>query len=127
MRQLDRALRAFEFGGAYFPVAAALAKHGELTQRELLALSDIEQPTMAALLGRMERDGFVERAPHSTDRRAVNFSLSAKAKSRVPKARAAMHDVAHRALAGFTEAERTEFLGYLKRVVENLDADQGAE
>ena len=126
-REFDQALRTLGFSSAHFPVVGELAEHGELTQRQLLEHSDVEQPTMAALLARMERDGIVERAPHPTDKRAVNFSLSTKAKSRVPKARVAMHDVHRRALAGFTAKERTAFVRYLKRVSANLiEGDDGA-
>lgn len=129
MRQFERALRPIGFGSAYVPVVGALYEHTELTQRELLERSHIEQPTIAALLLRMERDGLVERAPHPTDGRAVNFALSAKARSRVPRMRLSMLNVAHRALDGFTDAERAAFVGYLERVADNLttgerDADR---
>ena len=36
----------------------------------------VEQPTMAALLARMERDGVVVRTPHPSDRRSSRFALS---------------------------------------------------
>ena len=51
-----------------------------LTQKELARLAAIEQPTMAATLARMERDGLIERRADPDDGRSSLVSLSAKAR-----------------------------------------------
>ncbi len=123
MRHFERQLRPLDFGMAYLPVVTALDEQGPLLQRDLAAYAHVEQPTMAALIGRMERDGLVTREPHPTDKRATHLSLSRKAKSRLPRAREALVSIAERAMEGFTAAERAQLLGYLERVVKNLEAD----
>jgi MarR family transcriptional regulator for hemolysin len=46
-----------------------LALEGELTQTELAERMRVEAPTLAGILDRMERDGWVERRPAPGDRR----------------------------------------------------------
>nr|WP_275410201.1 MarR family transcriptional regulator [Streptomyces sp. SID14478] len=67
---------------------AALAQGGAMSQKELARLARIEQPSMAQLLARMERDGLVERAPAPDDRRGSLISLTAVAGGTTPQPRA---------------------------------------
>ncbi|MEY4576971.1 MAG: MarR family transcriptional regulator [Pseudomonadota bacterium] len=121
MRHFEQRLRPLDFGMAYLPVVLALQENGDLLQKSLAEHAHVEQPTMAALLARMERDGLVSRQPHPTDKRASRIALSAKAKARVPAAKEGLAEVAERALSGLTERERATLLGLLKRVVQNLE------
>ena len=121
MRRFEQRLRPLGFGMAYFPVVIALEENGSLLQKELARLANIEQPTMAALLIRMERDELIVREPHLTDKRASWISLTAKAKARLPEAKEIMRQVSGSAISGFNESERTMFLQLLQRVAKNLD------
>ncbi|NBD08241.1 MarR family transcriptional regulator [Corallococcus sp. c25j21] len=121
MRHFEQRLRPLDFGMAYLPVVGELEEHGALLQKQLAELARVEQPTMAALLTRMERDGLITREPHPGDKRAMRISLSAKAKARVPQAREQLGEVADQATAGFSERERATLIALLRRVVSNLD------
>src|SRR5438309_9594861 len=46
-----------------------LSHDGELSQAELAERMRIEPPTLAGILDRMERDGWIERRPAPADRR----------------------------------------------------------
>lgn len=121
MRRFEQRLRPLEFGMAYLPVVIALDENGALLQKQLAEHAHVEQPTMAALLTRMERDGLISREPHPRDKRASQISLSAKAKARLPSAKARLGEVAEQATSGFSERERATFVALLRRVVNNLD------
>jgi MarR family transcriptional regulator, transcriptional regulator for hemolysin len=121
MRRFEQLLRPLGFGMAYLPVVIALQENGALLQKNLAELAHVEQPTMAALLARMERDGLIARQPHVSDKRASQISLSAKAKARLPSAKARLGQVAERATAGFSDRERATLIALLRRVVNNLD------
>ncbi|PTL75572.1 MarR family winged helix-turn-helix transcriptional regulator [Vitiosangium sp. GDMCC 1.1324] len=123
MRRFEQLLRPLDFGMAYLPVVIALEEHGALLQKQLAEYARVEQPTMAALLTRMERDGLIEREPHPSDKRASQISLSAKAKARLPLAKKQLGEVAEQATSGFSERERATFLALLRRVVDNLTPD----
>jgi len=121
MRRFERLLRPLGFGTAYLPVVVALEENGALMQKQLADHARVEQPTMAALLARMERDGLISRAPHQADKRASTISLSAKAKARLPSAKEQLGEVVEKALAGLSERERATLVALLRRVVKNLD------
>jgi MarR family transcriptional regulator, transcriptional regulator for hemolysin len=121
MRHFEQRLRPLDFGMAYLPVVIALDENGALLQKHLAELAHVEQPTMAALLARMERDGLIAREPHPNDKRASQISLSKKAKDRLPSAKDRLGEVVEQATSGFDEAERAIMIALLRRVVENLD------
>jgi MarR family transcriptional regulator for hemolysin len=121
MREFEQRLRPLDFGMAYLQVVVPLEENASLQQKQIAQLAHVEQPTMAALLTRMERDGLISRAPHPTDKRSSQISLSAKAKARVPLAKERLGEVAERATAGLSERERTTLIALLRRVVNNLE------
>ncbi|NOK16695.1 MarR family winged helix-turn-helix transcriptional regulator [Corallococcus carmarthensis] len=125
MRHFEQRLRPLDFGMAYLPVVVALEEHGPLLQKQLAEHARVEQPTMAALLTRMERDGLIEREPHPDDKRASQISLSAKGRERLPQAKEQLTEVAEQATAGFSERERATFMALLRRVVANLEPASG--
>lgn len=105
---------------AYLPVVFALEESGPLLQKDLLRRVEIEQPTMTALLARMERDGIVRRTANASDGRAQLISLTAKARSRLIRVRAAMLGVVEEAMAGVSPSARAALMDALRSVVENL-------
>jgi DNA-binding MarR family transcriptional regulator len=120
MRSFERELRPLGFGMAYLPVVMALEEGGPMLQKDLLQRARIEQPTMAALLARMERDGVIARKPDPIDSRARRISLTAKGRARLGASRRAMYEVVDVALAGIDARERAELMSVLRRVVTNL-------
>ena len=121
MRHFEQRLRPLDFGMAYLPVVIALEEKGTLPQRQLAEYAHVEQPTMAALLVRMERDGLVLREPHPSDKRSSLISLSAKARESLPSAKEQLAGVVEQATAGFSEGERATLITLLRRVVSNLE------
>ncbi|MGD0132875.1 MAG: MarR family transcriptional regulator [Bryobacteraceae bacterium] len=120
MRRFEERLRPHGFGMAYLPVVFALEESGPLLQKDLLRRVEIEQPTMTALLARMERDGIVRRTANSSDGRAQLISLTAKARSRLARVQAAMLGVVEEAMAGVSPGARAALMDALRSVVENL-------
>ncbi len=108
---------------AQVPVLYALREGASLTQKELASLARIEQPTMAQLLGRMERDGLILRAANPDDQRSSLISLTKRARKRLPRAKEILLEGNAEALRGFTEEEVATLCGLLRRVVKNLDPD----
>ena len=121
VRHFEQRLRPLEFGWAYLPVVVALKEGGRLTQKELSEHAKVEQPTMAALLARMERDGLIARESHATDKRSSWISLSAKAKARLPRAMKQLAEVVELATSGLSGGERATLIEILRRIVNNLD------
>lgn len=119
-QRLTEAVRPLGLAPAQFMTLLELWEEDGLTQAELVARLDVEQATMAGTLGRMERDGLVERRPHPKDRRAQTVHLSERAKAlKIPATTAAMA-VNTRALDGLSPEKAAEFLDFLRQIIGNL-------
>ena len=98
-RAIDQRLKAAGVSSGHMPVFFALAGEPALTQKELARLAAIEQPTMAATLARMERDGLIERRADPTTGAAAFVSLSAKARRKAELVTQAIAEINGQALA----------------------------
>src|SRR6202453_998698 len=77
LRRGDARLRPLGFAMSYLPVLRALAmRRRPLSQKELAQAAGVEQPTMAETIGRLVRDGMVQREPNPDDRRSTGISLT---------------------------------------------------
>lgn len=120
-RANDR-LRELGVGWAQVPVLRALHSGTRLSQTALAAFANIEQPTMAQMLSRMEREGVVRRSPNPEDRRSYLYSLTPKARRKVPAVRRALEDTGRELLAGLDPADLERVGDALRTMVANLQS-----
>lgn len=124
-RAIDRRLKPLGLSSAHMPVMMfALGDGRELSQKALAEMAAIEQPTMAATLSRMERDGLVARRPDPRDRRVMLFSLTPAARAKTDALREAAIAVNAQALRGLDGPEHALFLDMLARVVAALGDEE---
>ncbi len=125
-RLSEARLKPLGFGVGYLPALVALKDGRAETQRDLARFVRIEQPSMAQMMIRMERDGLIRRSPDPADGRSRRISLTDTALARLPDACAALFQGNREALDGFTEEEATQFIALLDRLIANLDRLGGA-
>ncbi|WP_375392790.1 MarR family winged helix-turn-helix transcriptional regulator [uncultured Sphingomonas sp.] len=109
----------------YLPVLTALMPGERLAQKVLTERAGIEQPTMAATLGRMERDGVIEREPDPDDRRSALVRLTPQAIAQRAAITAAIDSVSAEALARVDEADRTRLRRILHDVIAAVEVALG--
>lgn len=114
-------LKPHGFGVGHIPVLIALRDGVASTQTELARFAKVEQPPMAQMLARMERDGLIRRTTNPDDGRSRKIVLTKKAKASLPKAVDTLLQGNRRVLSGFSDAEAAQFIGHLQRVIENID------
>ncbi|MFF2520667.1 MarR family winged helix-turn-helix transcriptional regulator [Streptomyces liangshanensis] len=119
----DRRLRPLGLTFGQVPVLAALSQIDALPQKELVKLARIEQPSMAQLLARMERDGLVRRTPSPKDHRVSMISLTEACLAALPQALSALQETNSGALKGFSAQEVDLLQDMLDRVLTNLETD----
>jgi len=119
-RAIDRRLKPLGIATGQLPVFFALGAGGALTQKALAEIASIEQPTMAATLARMERDGLISRRADPKDGRSALVALTPTAFDKARQVRAAVDEVNAIALSALDPAERDAFRRMLSRVVEAL-------
>lgn len=119
-RRIERRLKPLGLSPAYLPVIFALGDGGALSQKDLVARAAVEQPTMAATLARMERDGLLRKQADPRDRRSQLYTLDRHAKEAVAGVRMAALASNEEALSVLTDEERAQYLALVGRVVGRL-------
>lgn len=126
-RLSEARLKPLGFGVGHLPVLVALRDGRASTQRDLARFARIEQPPMAQMLARMERDGLIERVPDPADGRSRRITLTAAADARLPDAIGVLLRGNQEVLSGFTDEEAGLLVLLLKRLIANLDRVAGVE
>ncbi|MGB5831292.1 MAG: MarR family transcriptional regulator [Thiohalocapsa sp.] len=119
-RHLQGRIKPLGLTTGTFPALLVLWESDGLTQRELTEHLDIEQPTMANTLARMERDGLIVRKKDPADARARRIWLTDKARDLRAPAIAAAVQVNSDALAGLSEADRGQFIALMGRIIAGM-------
>ena len=118
----DLRLGKIGFATAQLPVLAALKDGDSRSQTELARWARVEQPTMAQLLARMERDGIIRREPDPADRRSSLISLTQEARDRLPAGRAILQQSNKEMTRGLSAEDLQTLIALLRRVLGNLEA-----
>jgi DNA-binding MarR family transcriptional regulator len=126
-RLAEGRMKPLGFGVGHLPVLVALRDGQASTQRDLACFAKVEQPPMAQMLARMERDGLIQRTPDPVDGRSSLISLTQTAETRMPGAIETVLQGNREALRGFTDKEAVQLIALLKRVIVNLDRIASAE
>lgn len=125
-RLLARALREeieqFGVSPGQFAQLLTLYEDDSLTQAELCERVQIEQPTMARTLARMERDGLVERHPDPRDARRSLVCLTDSARARRSDLVGAATSVNGTATRGLDQAAVAAFMVTMSTLIDNLQA-----
>jgi DNA-binding MarR family transcriptional regulator len=119
-RCLQDALKEYGVAPGQFAPLVMLFEEDGLTQAELCRRINVEQPTMANTLERMERDGLVKRKADSDDRRRAHVFLTSRAKDIQAQVMEAARAVSNRTVAKLTAGEQDDMFRLVARMVENL-------
>lgn len=120
-RAIDCRLKQIGVSSGMLPVFLALGRGARLSQKALAVAAAIEQPTMAVILSRMEREGLIDRWPDPADRRSQLIALTPAAIIMADQIEEAVMDVNGIALQYIEEADRVTFFYLLKAVVLSLE------
>jgi len=99
-----------------------LAKNEGVTQVELAAAMEMEQPSMVNLIDGLEKKGFVVRQPLERDRRANGIFLTDKARKEADDIIAYAHQLRGQVLTGIDESELEAATRVLRKVGRNVGA-----
>jgi MarR family transcriptional regulator, transcriptional regulator for hemolysin len=120
-RVADGLLKPLGLAAGQIPIFAALKDGAALSQMTLARIAQIEQPTMAATLSRMERDGLIRREPDPADGRSSLISLTPAAIAKIPRMSELLTGGNEEALKGFDHAEKKVLAEMLVRIIANLE------
>ena len=122
-RFADCRLEPLGLAAGQLPILTALIARESLSQKALTEHAAIEQPTMAATLARMERDGIIERNPDPRDGRGALFSLAPSTREKAGALRATVEGMSADALADLPKADHDAFRAMLRIVIATLERE----
>lgn len=119
MERIDAVLRPFELTFARYEVLRLLSfsSAGSMPMTRLGSLLQVHPTTVTSAVARLERQGYVERLRHDTDRRIVLAAITTEGRAVVEKATDGLNtEVFERpGLASPELADLTRLLGLLRR------------
>lgn len=125
--QADKRLVTHDLTTAQWGPLMKLRTQGSATVAELARWSQTDAGAMTRLLDRLEKKGLCRRVRSTEDRRVVMVELTPEGEAAMEHVPEVLAEVMNQHLAGFSRAEWTELLGYLRRMVETGDALREAE
>lgn len=120
-RAVDDGLRVHGLTLALIGPLLLLSWKGPMLQRDMVRASAIKQPAMVALLDKLETMGMIERQVVAADKRAAAVSLTEAGRAAAATGREVLLDVNARGVDGFSQEEAARFVGFLTKLIANLE------
>lgn len=122
LQRIDTVLRPLDLTFARYEILTLLSftKKGALPMTRMGTLLQVHPTSVTSAIDRLEGQGFVERLPHPTDRRAVLASITESGRARALQATAALNGQVFEQL-GITEHQTSQ----LRSVLRALRANAG--
>ena len=122
LQRIDTVLRPLDLTFARYEILTlpSFTKQGSLPMTKMGALLQVHPTSVTSAVDRLEGQGFVERLPHPTDRRAVLASITEAGRARALAATAALNGQVFEQL-GITEHQ----VNQLRTVLRALRANAG--
>lgn len=121
LSQVNEKTSHFGVTQGQLPVLCCLNEKEGQTQSELCKNIQVEQPTMANTLRRMERDGLICRSPSEHDGRQSKIFISSAVRPVLEVLQAKRDEVISRMLRDMSEEERKTFVRLIDVAVKSLD------
>ena len=80
----------------------------------------LSHPTVSGILSRLEKKGFIQITPDSTDRRCKRVSLDQKGRECLARMEETITGNERRMVENFTEEEKQQFADFLNRAILNM-------
>lgn len=98
-----------------------LYDHGQMSQVEICRDLEMDKSTVAKMLSRLEKDGFVTKSVNPDDVRSFRVALTDKAIALVPQAREIHKNWIDAITSKLTDLEKRNFLELLKKAADTAN------
>lgn len=97
--------------------------HKQMSQVEICRDLDMDKSTVAKMLARLEKDGFIIKKVHPDDVRAFQITLTDKAVALVPRAREIQNEWLNEVTRFLSDLEKQNFFELMERVAATADTN----
>lgn len=102
------------------PILLTLKDNEGISQNELAKKLHVKPPTIAVSVKRLSASGYIVKEDDENDARISHLHLTEMAKKEIEEIQESFNSSADKMLAGFTEEEKAQFTGYLRRILDNV-------
>lgn len=127
-RTFERILKAKgvdEFNGAQGRILYILWNNNNISIKQISKFTKLAKTTLTAMLERMEMQGLIKRTVSQEDKREIIVSLTDKAKTLQTDFLDVTRQMEEIFYKNFTEKQIENFENTLKKIIENLEKDNG--
>ncbi|TYO95254.1 MarR family transcriptional regulator [Geothermobacter ehrlichii] len=121
MNMLNQEIKPYGVVHGQVPVLCCLHGNEGQTQKELCEQIQVEQPTLANTLMRMEKSSLIKRIPCEKDKRKTKIYLTPESRPIITTLQNHAEDVSQWMLSAMSDEEKKEFLRLLDIVIDTLD------
>ena len=107
-------------------ILECLIQNGEVNQKAIASICEIEPATVGSILSRMERDGLVRRRQRNGDRRSLYVSLTPRGDALGRQMMELFHQADTRAAALLSPQEQAQLLSLLNKVCTAVQPEEEA-
>ncbi|MES1157326.1 MAG: MarR family transcriptional regulator [Alphaproteobacteria bacterium] len=100
-------------------ILSTLIARNDLTQAQLTQMAGIEKSSVVLFIDALEKDGWVERQPHPTDRRAHRVHLTREGRARFREVGKKLAAAEREALAALRATEQRTLQELLLKLIED--------
>ena len=115
-------LEKLEVHPGQVPLLFHLEWYGEMSQKELVDKLLVKPPTVAVMIKRMEKSGFVSRRRDDKDQRITRIGLTQKGVEILRQVEQALETVENECFQGFTPEDKEGSARLLGKIRNNLSA-----
>ena len=123
-KRLRGRLRKSGINIARWRVLSVLRAHGDLTLGRIVDLTAMDQPAVSRIVTQLEREGLARREVSTRDSRVVHVSLTKAGEKAFADVYPTAQKHQKRALSGFTSKEIGALKKYLRRIQDNIEAEE---
>jgi len=106
-------------------VLTILKMQPEISQKDLSYLLDMRPQSLGEILSKLEKSGYITRTPSETDRRVMNIKLTEEGIETISTTEQEFSF--DKLFECLNEQEQNNLSGYLRRIIEMLEAQVGGE
>src|SRR6516162_8868053 len=127
LTSIDSEIERFGLNSTQFAVLKHLGEGTAQTAADLCRLNRYDTGAMTRILDHLEEKGLVRRERGREDRRVVFLRLAPQGRALLPRLVAVATRVVDAHLAGFSASEIEAFSGYLRRMIDNGQAQEHSQ
>ncbi len=106
------------------PVMRYIRNNPGCTQKDVAEFMKVSPPSVAVMVKRMVRDGYVEKVADENDLRQNRLTITPAGEEMALRCQNIFTEVDKQVYAGFSDEELEQLSSYLNRLIDNLASDE---